>query len=255
VIEAVRITDPGALERAVGPHPYLRWTTSPAQPPTAYLGQHVTAWISAGHRGRMLCAMGDASAALALVAALRGDGRLDDVVRVHLPRTPGDLLADALGVTEANQWDFRWCRRTPDPDPGADRVEALGDADGQAVAAVLDRALPDSGARPGQAHIRAWYGIRVEGQVVACLADATRSVVGWLAGIAVLPECQGRGFGTSLTVTTTRRLMSEVDTVALGVMAGNAGAARLYHRLGFTGIEPRTSFAWPPGTRDPVVRR
>lgn len=50
------------------------------------------------------------------------------------------------------------------------------------------------------------------------------------------------GQGAALTAAMIRRLLSEHDVVALGVLTGNGVADRRYRGLGFTGSIPRTSF-------------
>ncbi len=89
--------------------------------------------------------------------------------------------------------------------------------------------------------MRAWWGIRDGGRLVACGADRGRGGVGLLAAITVARDRRGRGLGAALTAGMTRRLLGEYDVVALGVMTDNPAADRLYRGLGFTDSIPRTS--------------
>jgi [ribosomal protein S18]-alanine N-acetyltransferase len=57
---------------------------------------------------------------------------------------------------------------------------------------------------------------------------------GWLLGLGVRPEFQGRGYGRSLTVSSMRMLAGVgVRDVHLTVEPGNRPAITLYHDLGF----------------------
>ncbi|MFC7549817.1 GNAT family N-acetyltransferase [Plantactinospora sp. GCM10030261] len=75
------------------------------------------------------------------------------------------------------------------------------------------------------------------------LHHGPRGDVGFLAGLAVDPELRGRGLGAALTVGMSRALFTRFDRVALGVYTHNPRAARLYERLGFTEIIPRSSIS------------
>jgi predicted GNAT family acetyltransferase len=118
--------------------------------------------------------------------------------------------------------------------------------DDAAIEALLDVAFPDAGVRPGSPHVLGWYGIWVDGSLVACAADrSTRAPgigpVGLIGGVAVHPGHRRAGLGAAVTGELTRRLQRTHDMVALGVDANNATAIRVYQRLGYAGRHGLTS--------------
>ena len=75
-----------------------------------------------------------------------------------------------------------------------------------------------------------------------------------LESLHVLREYQGRGVGTLLLRATAATIQGRGYTsMRLGVIAGNAGAARFYQRLGgaFAGLEPT---GWAEGVWHEVYR-
>jgi predicted GNAT family acetyltransferase len=117
--------------------------------------------------------------------------------------------------------------------------------DAEAINGLLDAAFPDSMLRPGHPMVTAWYGIWSDGHLVACAADrSTRQAepsVGVLGAIAVHPEQRRHGWGAAVTAGLTEVLRTRHPLVALGVVAGNDPATRLYVRLGFTGVHEVTA--------------
>ena len=75
-----------------------------------------------------------------------------------------------------------------------------------------------------------------------------------LESLHVAPELQGRGVGTMLMRTTASELKARgYDSMRLGVIVGNAAAARFYDRLGgiVVGVEP---VSWAAGVLHSVYR-
>ena len=69
----------------------------------------------------------------------------------------------------------------------------------------------------------------------------------WLESLHVTPELQGSGIGTLLLrATATEIRASGRDTMALGMVAGNTNAGRLYKRLGAVMIRS-DPVEWAPG--------
>jgi ribosomal protein S18 acetylase RimI-like enzyme len=93
------------------------------------------------------------------------------------------------------------------------------------------------------------------GEVVGfALAYLDREPEPWLESLHVARESRGRGVGTELMRDLGVRIAkSGHDSLRLGVVKGNAGAGRLYERLGATvvGEEPA---AWAVGV-DHVIYR
>jgi GNAT superfamily N-acetyltransferase len=228
-----------AVLDAVGHHPYARLTTGGGARVIGYADDDVAAWVSRDHRGAMPCAFGDPLRAAEALATLAADGRLDGARWWHLPRQPqGGPLPR---TTRRDDWDFRWTSTPPPAVNGERSVAVLAEADKADVSALLDDAFPESTSRPGDPRVRAWWGIRDGGRLVACGADRGRGGVGLLAAITVARDRRGRGLGAALAAAMTRRLLGEYDVVALGVMTDNPAADRLYRGLGFTDSIPRTS--------------
>lgn len=232
-----------AVLAATGNHPYARRHTSDSGEVRALVTGASVVWILPGGGGRAptLDALGDPDHVLPMVAELRDRGDLSAVRRIHLPRVDQTRLAALLPIGEPDHWDFRWSAAPPPEQPGEDRVVRLDDAAVPAINQLLDRALPDTFTRPGGGGIVRWYGVWDGDRLIACGADKSRGGVGSLAAIAVDPDHRGRGVGAALTAGMARDLARLYEVVALGVMADNHTAGRLYERLGFTDRTPRTS--------------
>lgn len=154
---------------------------------------------------------------------------LDDLVERHLPVGP-----------VAGDWEWMWTRTPPPPTPGEDRVRPIDPADRPELEALLAAASPRTHgqpfARPGQR----WVGVRDAGRLVACgVSEPSTAGTPTLAGIAVVAEARRTGLGAAVTAALTRDAVARTGACALGMFSDNAGARRLYHRLGF-----RTAVAW-----------
>lgn len=231
-----------AVLAAAGNHPYARRLAAGGEVRALVTGSSVV-WLLPGDRTRapVLEALGDPEHVLRLLAEFRDRGDLAAVRRVHLPRVDRRRLGAVLPIGEPDHWDFRWSTTPPPEQPGEDRVVRLDDGTAPAVNQLLDRALPDTFTRPGGGGIARWYGVWDGHRLIACGADKSRGEVGSLAAIAVDPDWRGRGVGAALTAAMARDLARAYEVVALGVMADNHPAGRLYERLGFTSRSPRTS--------------
>jgi RimJ/RimL family protein N-acetyltransferase len=234
-----------AVLAAAGDHPYARLTTGGDGPVVGYHDEGVLAWTGPGPWGPLACAVGDPRPAARLFARLRDDDRLAGARWLHLPRITPAEAGEVLPVQASDDWDFRWSYRPPPAQPGEGRVVRLADADGPAVARLLDRAFPETTTRPGDPRVRAWYGIRLGGVVVAAGADRSRGGVGFLAGLAVDPALRGHGLGAALTAAMTRRMFASYDCVSLGVASEHPRTVALYQRLGFVETLARTSVRLP----------
>lgn len=223
-----------------GHHPYARLTAG-GDDVRAYEHDGALVWTSLGPWGPVAASLGAAPAVAAVFARLAAHGQLAGATWLHLPRVLPDQAAAVLPVDVHDDWDYLWTTAAPAPQPGEDAVTALGPDDHDAIAAVLDDALPHSTSRPGDRRIRAWYGIRAAGRLVAVAGDRSANGVGFLAGIAVAADAQGRGHGGALTAAVTRRLLAEFGVCSLGVMSDNTGAIALYRRLGYTEAIARSS--------------
>ncbi|SCL30648.1 FR47-like protein [Micromonospora pallida] len=230
-----------AVLAATGHHPYVRHVLGRDDEPRAWLLDDVTGWLLPAESGPAGGAFGAAGPAVGLVAALRAEGVVRAGQWLHLPRVGSAELTGRLPVARHSDWDFLWAAAPPPHQPGEERVVRLTEADLPALTALVDEAFPSTTSRPGDPRVVDWYGIRAGDRLVACGADRSRGVIGFLAGLTVAPGERGRGLGAVLTAGMTRALFARYDHVALGVYTHNVGALRLYRRLGFTHVLPRSS--------------
>ncbi|WP_157641137.1 GNAT family N-acetyltransferase [Longispora albida] len=180
-------------------------------------------------------ALGDPVVCRALYEYAIAEGALRPGCWTSSPHGTGLALAGKV-----HEWDFKWTTAPPKLRAGEELVEVTTDADG--INEVLDLALPESTARPGSAHVRAWYGIRAAGgELVAVAADVSRNGFGTISGIGVRPSAQGRGLGAAITAALTRMHLEEFGFASLGVYTVNAPAIAMYERLGYSPGDSRVS--------------
>jgi ribosomal protein S18 acetylase RimI-like enzyme len=225
--------DRSAILAAVDDHPYARFATTMATGITGVTALGAVLWWGDGPLGRLAHGLGERAQLDPLLARVLAEGRLTGLTRVNLPRR-AELPA---GYTRYEDWDFRWSQAPPPRQPGQDEVQPVDDAD--AINGLLDAAFPDSMLRPGHPMVSGWYGIWSGGSLVACAADRSTRLgtptVGVLGGIAVHPDHRRHGWGAAVTAGLTGILRGRHELTALGVVAGNDPATRLYERLNFTG--------------------
>jgi ribosomal protein S18 acetylase RimI-like enzyme len=249
--DLVTLAGRAAVLTAAGHHPYARFAAGMASDLVGLAGNGAMVWCGETPFGLTGHALGDRPALDPVLAEARRRGLLDGLRWINLPRRD----APGPGYALRDNWDFRWSTRPPPPQAGGDRVVALDEDAYDAVDALLDLVMPHSTVRPGRPPAIQWYGVWSDGMLVACGADrstdsakATAEVeaVGIIAGIAVHPDHQGRGWGAAVSGTLTARLREAYNLVTLGVGADNEGASRLYERLGYTGVLPVTSVVTLP---------
>lgn len=195
--------------------------------------------------GRWLNAVGRPARLARLLATVEPEA---DVVAATLTRGTGALAGEVLagwGLGPATTWDRMVTEVAPPvPDDGVPVVELLDlDRDVDEIEAVLAEANPDThaGARGPRARAARWYGVRAPasgeagaGALVA-VGSATPVPAGavHLGAIGTLPAYRGRGYGGALTARMTADGVAEHGLVTLGLYDDNAGARRVYERLGF----------------------
>ena len=82
--------------------------------------------------------------------------------------------------------------------------------------------------------MREVYVALVDGQIAGFVVLLMHGVfVGYVQSIGVAPEWRGRGIGTQLMAFAERRIFREAPNVFITVSSFNAGARRLYERLGY----------------------
>jgi ribosomal protein S18 acetylase RimI-like enzyme len=93
----------------------------------------------------------------------------------------------------------------------------------------------------GQPYFHA-YVIRIDGEPVATGERYTFDGASYISSIGTRPSWRGRGFGEYITRALARdSIEAGLDLIYLGVYAENVRAIRLYERLGFEVLGPRSS--------------
>ncbi|MGH3472983.1 MAG: GNAT family N-acetyltransferase [Nocardioidaceae bacterium] len=146
------------------------------------------------------------------------------------------------GLRVRGRWDYMVAEVAPAvaPEHQVVRIDA-----GSEVDALLDLANPDAHARPGDADIAYWLGVRDQAGL-ACVGALAVTANGGahLRAISTRPQARGRGLGSAVSAELTRRGLNEISPqVTLGVYSDNAGAIRVYERLGYRRVHRFVSAA------------
>ncbi len=267
-LELIGAADWQALQRA---EPYLAWGVQPSSPSSIWLSPSGTLVAIARRRrssfpssltfirrhsagSQPLGAVASELAAMVTEAApeLRPGGlTVPRQLAVPVYRELRSWLqpADPGGPIEGIGWDWMWTDRRPSAEFGQRAAQSVtraglagdwldaGDAGTRSeVQALLDATSPRHSAKPGDARVRRWYGLRGPGgQLVACAAWY-ESVPGipLLASVAVRAGHRGRGLGGALMVSISEAAFEAgCPAVTVDLYADNDQARRLYRRLGF----------------------
>ncbi|MGA3030644.1 MAG: N-acetyltransferase [Candidatus Limnocylindrales bacterium] len=179
---------------------------------------------------------------------------------------PSDLVARLAAngfVDQGGGFDMILCRDPAEqPDqplpPGAvlERWNNPSDADRPALASALALVIGESFGIPDarRANLTAEIGltlqqpffhaymVRIDGEPVATGERFTFDGASYVSSIGTRPAWRGLGLGRLITLALARdSVAGSVDLVYLGVYAQNARAMRLYERLGFEVLGPRSS--------------
>lgn len=152
-----------------------------------------------------------------------------DLLGAPLPGTSGARLGPGLLKAPAGS-------RSRPHLPGPEVAWLLEPGAEEEVARVLAVANPDAYARPGMPGITRWAGIRDgAGRLVTVGADAwSAPTVGFIGGVATLPEARGSGLAGAICRFLTGALLARHGRVSLMVDDVNAAALAVYRRLGYT---------------------
>lgn len=126
---------------------------------------------------------------------------------------------------------FGWMdtRKPPDVTSAAEWID-----DDAAVADLLAVASPRSYAQPGMRGVTRWAAVAEGNQLLSVAADAWSTPgVGFIAGVATLPQARGRGLSLAVCGFVTDELLREHGLSTLMVDAGNEAGIGLYHKLGY----------------------
>jgi predicted GNAT family acetyltransferase len=125
-----------------------------------------------------------------------------------------------------------WDGERPEDDEAAD-AQPLGAAHAQAAVALAEVT------RPGPFGLRTielgeYFGYLESGRLVAMAGERMQAgTLREISGVCTHPDYQGRGLATRLMRKLIRREMMRGQTPFLHVVRENAGARRLYERMGF----------------------
>lgn len=148
----------------------------------------------------------------------------------------GDEVATVDGLVEQVYLPGVQMRFAGDPAEAVWSQEAvpLGEAEAQEMVALTDVAFPGY-FRPQTWRLGSYYGIRVEGQLIA-MAGERVSLPGWkeISAVCTHPDHTGKGYAATLV----RHVMAEHRKAGiqsyLHASAANSRAIAIYERLGFT---------------------
>lgn len=227
---------------------FIRWQVAP-RGLHGWVGAGAAVWAGRRHGGSLgwLSGVGDPGAVAGLVAAAYPE-LPSPAYGLTVPRGAMALLPAHLRPARTDDWDWFLTSTPPVPQAGEHRVACLEDADA-AIADLLAESSPRHDADPGDDTVRRWCGVRDGESGLVAVAAHTEHVPGvpHLASIATLPRCRGRGLGTAVTAWLTRQLLADgAPVVTLGMYADNAGARRMYGRLGYRNDHHFTSGRLPP---------
>jgi ribosomal protein S18 acetylase RimI-like enzyme len=187
--------------------------------------------------------LGDATAILfdlweAPILAIAGDRDAGRLALALAESRPGayallpERFTDALGEVRHVEVGF-CCVDRPLPADGA-AGEWLAPAAAPEIDDVLDAGFPDASMRPTSPFVRRWAGVRVDGQLVACIADASpRQDMGYVGSLAVHPAYRRRRLGDRLLRWTVNEVQAERRRVGLWWHDEDTVTRDWYGRLGF----------------------
>jgi GNAT superfamily N-acetyltransferase len=250
-VQVERLAGPDDVLAATGGDRFARNTIRPRVFPTVgWRCGTAVAWVGvdAEERRPHLQALGppaEVRAALDVVARELPAGVREPTGAV--PLTVPAPVADALGgrLRVAFHWLFRTSDTPPAPVTAVD-VTVLPAADDERVRRLLERSSGVTSAVPGDPAVRRWAVVAEDGNVLACAADTSGAAgIGHMGGVAVAPEARRRGLGAAVVAWLTRDLLlGGLDAVAVGVLASERGAQRLYDRVGYVTEHELKSGPW-----------
>jgi hypothetical protein len=152
-------------------------------------------------------------------------------------RTIGDRDFVHLVVRELVELDvvleFGWMDTTAPPSIRTHDAEWLDEKQVEEIGRLLDRAFPDSYARPCEPGVSRWAGCRVNGGLAAVAADAWSCAdLGFIAGAATDPNFRSQRLAERVCGLVSHTLVSERGRAALIADTWNTAAIALYQRLG-----------------------
>lgn len=186
---------------------------------------------------RMMVARGRSEGIARLCAAAAGEiGALGFALVSYGAEDIEPVLAREFGLTPGGDWVWLYARELP---PAVDGEEMCGPLPPEAAGEIgdlLGDANPSTSASPSDDDLT-WWGYREQsGRLLSACAlrlptTATDGV--HLSGFGTHPDARGRGIGTAMMAAMTRWGVRTHGLVHYGVWSDNAGALRIYERLGY----------------------
>lgn len=161
----------------------------------------------------------------------------NDLARLLGPRRFADLFS--LPVTAPSDWDpvFRLdgvqMVLEGELSGDASSIRDLTDEDLPAMQALIKQTEPGP-FWPRTPEMGRFAGIELDGRLVAMAGERLRPP-GWteISSVCTAPDARGRGLAAALVRDLAAGILARGDRPFLHVAAANAGAIRLYERLGF----------------------
>jgi predicted GNAT family acetyltransferase len=119
------------------------------------------------------------------------------------------------------------------PSPGGSAIDELGNADSDEMVALTK--LTNPGPFGSRTHELGLYlGIHQQGRLAA-MAGERQKLPGYteVSAVCTHPDFQGRGYAQILISAVMAKILERGDTPMLHVREDNAGAIRVYEKLGF----------------------
>jgi ribosomal protein S18 acetylase RimI-like enzyme len=181
-----------------------------------------------------LIVRGSAAAAASLVRAVFG-ALGPSYALIGDPPLMTALLARITWLEPRGFFGWMDCIRRPPCRP-VHQARWLSRLEWRAADQVLSLAYPKSFARPGVPGVSRWAGITdLAGSLTSIAADAWSAPgLGFLAGLAVVPEARRSGQGRDVSAFVLKSLMAVHGRVAMMVQNSNEAAITTYTELGLT---------------------
>jgi ribosomal protein S18 acetylase RimI-like enzyme len=181
-----------------------------------------------------LIVRGSAAAAATLTRAVL-DVLGSSYILIGDPPLMTALLANGSWLEPRGFFGWLDCIRRPACQP-VHQARWLSRQEWRAADRVLSLANPRSKARPGVPGVSRWAGISdLAGSVTAIAADAWSAPgLGFLAGLAVVPEARRTGQGRDVTAFVLKSLIAMHGRVAMMVQSSSDAAIARYAEVGLT---------------------
>lgn len=210
------------------------------------------AWLVTHRHDPSIMSIGNPQGAVRIVESM--DRGFPGLRHASLPR---GWLAHLSTYTpeRVSNWEWFWTATAPESQSQSADARWLEDSEDDDVRGLLEAAMPDASAWPGDERVKRWAGIRdSQGRLVACTADTAHATsIGHLSSVATAPDQRRKGYAAALTAWITGQHLNDgAEMVTLGMYSDNAAARRLYTNLGFVCEHEFTSARITSAARQPA---